>query len=282
MFYRSCFILLIISSISFSQNTFESHRYYNSDSFTSTLKTDALNSFSNTLNILESPFHFDKNDMVMAGIVLTMTGAAFSVDNKIRNDVAKIHSKSFDKLAYYGEKFGRPVYASILSGLLYTTGYFTSDNYMKETGQILLESMICTGLITQILKITLGRSRPFTGEPNTDLDPLEFEFESKDNSLPSGHTSIAFTIATVLSQRLDNIYASIALYSFASLTAYQRIYSDEHWLSDTILGATLGTFIGLKLVKMHEKNSDNTDGYDLNIFPQINPRSYGVGFALQF
>jgi len=282
VFLRGYILFLICCTLIFPQQNFDSYKNYKNSSFSNTIKNDALESFNISLNLLQSPLHFDNNDMIMAGIVLTMTGAAFSVDNKIRTDVSKIQSKSFDDITYYGEKFGRPVYASILSGLLYTTGYFISDDYIKETGQILAETMICTGLLTQLLKITLGRARPFTGSPNTDIDPFEFEFESEDNSLPSGHTSIAFSIATVLSQRINNPYVSFALYSMASLTAYQRIYSDDHWLSDTILGAALGTFIGLKIVKLHENNSPEEQRFSLNVFPQINPRSYGVGFALQF
>ena len=165
-----------------------------------------------------------------------------SIENQVRSDVSKMHNKSFDKFNEVTEHFGRPIYGGILSGFLYSTGLIFYDNYVKETGQMLAEAIIANGIYTEVLKITLGRARPFTNEPNTEIDFLEFEFETKENSLPSGHTSTAFTIATVLSERFNNIYASLTLYSLASLTAYQRIYSDVHWLSDVVLGAALGTF----------------------------------------
>jgi hypothetical protein len=56
-------------------------------------------------------------------------------------------------------------------------------------------------------------------------------------SLFSGHTTDAFAAATVLSQRFNNIFASIAFYSLAGLTAYQKVYTDQRCFSDTVLAA---------------------------------------------
>ena len=209
---------------------------------TKTLKSDLIYSFNTGFEVLKSPINFDNDDMIMASVVLAAAGAAMSVENQVRADVLKTHNSSLDKFNGVTEHFGRPIYGGILSGLLYSTGLIFSDNYVKETGQMLAEAIIANGIYTEVLKITLGRARPFTNEPNTEIDFFEFEFESAEHSLPSGHTSTAFTIATVLSERFNNVYASFALYSLASLTAYQRIYSDVHWLSDVVLGAALGTF----------------------------------------
>ncbi|MCW8848503.1 MAG: phosphatase PAP2 family protein [Melioribacteraceae bacterium] len=275
-------ILLFTQSLYFSQINHPLENGFETGTRFSILKEDAMFSLNTSLKLLESPYYFDNTDLTMAGIIITMTGASFSLDNQLRSDVLSTKSRKLDKITYWGEKFGRPVYATILSGLLYSSGLIFKDKHMRETGQILAEAMVCTGIYTQLLKISLGRARPYTGEGNLEIEPLEFEFDSNENSLPSGHTSIAFTVATVLSERIDNMYASIALYSLASLTAYQRIYDDVHWFSDTILGAALGTVIGLKIVKLHEKNNSEKSDYSLNVFPKITPRNYEVAFSLQF
>jgi membrane-associated phospholipid phosphatase len=279
---KSFFILLFVQTIAFSQFEYDEYNHEQNKSFSNNIKTDAILSFNTSLELLQSPFFFDKNDMLLTGVVLAIAGASFSFDNKIRNEAINSHNPTLDKITNIGENFGRPIYGSILGGLLYTAGLFTSNNHMKTTGQMLAEAILTNGIYTQLFKLTLGRARPFTGEPYTEIDPFEFEFESEENSLPSGHTSTAFTVATVLSERIDNIYASVALYSLASLTAYQRVYTDVHWFSDTILGAALGTFIGLKIVKLHEKNLAKNDKFNLNIYPQITSTSYGVGFAFEF
>ena len=282
MLKKILIVLVFTQTIHFSQSDNFLEKIDNYKSNLSLLQEEALFSLNASLDLLKSPYYFDQTDLTMAGIIITMTGASFSLDNKIRNDVLAKQNKNLDRITDWGEKFGRPVFATILSGLLYSSGLLFKEKHLRETGQILAEAMICTGLYTQLLKISLGRARPYTGEGSLEIEPLEFEFDSNENSLPSGHTSIAFTVATVLSERIDNLYASLALYSFASLTAYQRIYSDVHWLSDTILGAALGTVIGLKLVKLHQKSKDETNNYTLNVFPKITPTNYEVAFSLQF
>ena len=60
------------------------------------------------------------------------------------------------------------------------------------------------------------------------------------------------------------------------------MYEDVHWFSDVILGAVLGTVIGSKIVSLHEKEEGLKRDFDMNIFPNISPNSYGVGLSLQF
>jgi len=219
---------------------------------------------------------------MMMGAVIGMTGAAFIIDESVRSSALRSQGPQMDKITNVGENFGNAKYGTVLSGALYLGGHIFKDKYVRETGQILAEAMLVNGLYTMLLKITLGRARPYTNKTRSEFDPFESGFETAENSFPSGHTSTAFTIATVLSERIDNIYVSIGLYSLATLTAYQRIYSDVHWLSDTLLGAALGTFIGLKVVKLHRNYSPNRAGFNIKIFPQITSSSYGVGFAMIF
>lgn len=270
--------IVSISQIDYNKNNFHSKN----ESLFTFIKYDAISSYNTGIELLQSPLNFNKNDLILTGFLLAMTGASSSLDNKVRTEALKSKSLTMDKITNIGENFGSGIYSSIFSVLLYSGGYIFSDNRIKETGQMLVEAIICNGLITQTLKIALGRERPFLSGKNTNFDLLEFEFESEENSLPSGHTSTAFTFATVLSERIDNIYASVALYSLASLSAYQRIYSDSHWLSDTVLGAAIGIFVGLKIVSLHEDKLSKEDHFNLRIFPQVSASSYGVGFALQF
>lgn len=282
MILKISIIVFLTFSVSFSQfkstpqNQFEEYRIQNS------IPDDAFNSLNNSLDVILSPFYFDGNDFIMTTAIIAITSASFSLDEDIRHDITKTKSKGLDGITYIGEKFGRPVYPTILAVLLYSGGYIIHNSKMKETAQILTETMLATGFYTTVLKSIFGRARPFTGDTFNDIDFLGFEFGENENSLPSGHTSIAFATATVLSERIDNIFASVALYSLASLTAFQRIYSDVHWFSDTVLGAALGTFIGLKVISLHKNNKRESKSFDLNFFPQINPSGYGVGFAVQF
>lgn len=146
-----------------------------------------------------------------------------------------------------------------------------------------METLFFNGLITQGLKMIMGRARPYLNDGNMDIDFFTFEMDQEDYSMPSGHTSAAFSVATVLSERIENIFASAALYSLAGLTAFQRIYRDQHWFSDTILAAVLGTVIGLKIVKLNSEESEVTPkGASVNFVPVFSLNSVGIGISAAF
>jgi membrane-associated phospholipid phosphatase len=259
--------------------------YKTQPGFVHNLNNDVLSMYKVGIGFLQSPLHFDSNDFILTGIIAGATTISLTLDNPVRNDLKKSHNLALDNITPFGEKFGNGKYATALSGLLYVGGHILQDDELRKTGLILAETIFLNGLVTHGLKIVTGRSRPYANEGNLDLDFPEIEyFDDEDHSFPSGHTSTAFAVATVLSEGIDNIYASVTLYSLAGLTAFQRIYADRHWFSDTVLGAALGTIIALKVIKLNsnDENANQSSGADINIMPAIIRNGYGVGVALRF
>ena len=249
-------------------------------SLISNISNDATSFYKTSLDFVQSPFHFDSQDFMMTGIIAGVTALSFTLDNSVRNVMKRNHNTSMDNIMNVSEKLGSPQYGLALSGVLYLGGQFTQENELRKTGVILAEAVFLNGITTEVLKIVMGRSRPYNNEGNYDLDFIRINDE--DNSLPSGHTSTAFTIATVLSQRIDNTFASIALYSFAGLTAVQRIYADRHWFSDVVLGAAIGTVVGLKVVKINSEYDNQNSSVKMNVYPVLSNGSYGAGLMLSF
>lgn len=280
-------LIIVISSflihipITFSQILTEPENINQKTGFTNNLKDDANTFYNTALGIFNSPFQFDGNDFILTGIILGATAFSLTFDNPVRNSVERIQSPALNKFTRWGENFGNGRYVLALGGALYIGGHIIADKELRKTGLMLTEAIVLNGIVTTGLKVITGRSRPFRNNGNTDIDFFEMEFEDVENSLPSGHTSTAFAVATVLSERIDNIYASVALYSMAGLTAFQRIYADKHWLSDTILGAAIGTVIGLKVVKLNSEAADNSS-LNFNVAPVIISNGYGVGLVLNF
>jgi len=134
---------------------------------------------------------------------------------------------------------------------------FLFSDKEKETAENLIECLAFNGIINYSLKTILGRERP----SSTD-NPYIFNFFSfNDNSLPSGHTLVAFTWAEVLNDAYGIWYIS---YPAAALVGYARIYKNSHWASDVFAGAFLGVFL-TKTVLAKNKNPNMVISYDKNL-----------------
>jgi membrane-associated phospholipid phosphatase len=52
-------------------------------------------------------------------------------------------------------------------------------------------------------------------------------------------------------------YVAPVLYGGAALVGVSRMYHNKHWASDVVLGAAVGTFSGLKVVRYSHTHPDN-------------------------
>lgn len=96
---------------------------------------------------------------------------------------------------------------------------------------------------TQLLKKTVGRNRP-----DADIGG-----DSSNRSFPSGHTSISFWGASVITRRVgrlqyfqDHIITgkvlNFGMYGLAGSVAWGRVEGRRHWPSDVLFGAAIGNF----------------------------------------
>lgn len=85
------------------------------------------------------------------------------------------------------------------------------------------------------LKVVLGRERPNQNTSAFDFDPAHL-----DTAFPSGHTALAFAMATSLADGIHRTWATIGLYGAATGVAAARVYQQEHWLSDVVGAAAVG------------------------------------------
>ncbi len=238
-----------------------------------------ISSFYHTgLMIFSSPLSFDKNDWVIAGSVISTTAIAFVIDNKERTFWKMNQSKTLDNVSSVGHFYGGIQNAAIFGALLYVGGIVSDEPGIRKTGRNLGEALFYAGITTLSLKTIFGRSRPFTND-----GPFHFKFFQTDfahTSFPSGDITVAFTLSSVLARTIDNTYATVILYSLAGTTFIQRMYVDDHWLSDSILGAAIGYFIGNAVVNFEKSDPDSNMKNRISFFPNI--LNNGLGMVLSY
>jgi hypothetical protein len=236
---------------------------------------DFKTSFDDGVCVFSSPFRFSSADWIKTGAVIMVTGALMPLDKDISKEFAKNHNDTKNKIESVGNGYGNLITPVVLGGGIYSYGLFFKDEYVRETGRMIFESVLFSGIITTVTKTVAGRSRP-----NSERGPYFYNmFTLNEGSLsfPSGHSTVAFAVSSVLANRIHNIYATIGLYSLSTVAALSRIYSDKHWASDVVLGSAIGYFVGDYISSDKRKCCQNKK-VTYNIYPSAN----GIGMQVCF
>jgi len=132
----------------------------------------------------------------------------------------------------------------------------------------LASSLIAAGVISPILKLTVSRARPSQAESTFDRDRGGMSF-------PSGHATQAFAVASVIAAHYDSPWVKVAAYGLAGLVGLARMEQGEHFASDVLAGALIGTAVGNAVVRFHD-----SERLHISFAPSMNPRAHGA--ALMF
>ena len=178
---------------------------------------------------------------------------------------------------------------SILAGVgLYVIGRADGQRRVQALGLHSVESILLATAVGGGIKFAAGRARPYV-----DIDdPHDFQLfrgfsEDKYRSFPSGHTIAAFAFASTFTRETQfwsphsAWYVGTLMYGGATLMGLSRIYNNQHWASDVMGGAAIGTLIGLKVAKYTHSHPENRIDNQL-IKGKNSQRSIPIAFSFQF
>ena len=117
-----------------------------------------------------------------------------------------------------------------------------------------------TSIVTEGLKQTVARTRPDG---------------SNRKSFPSGHTSRSFAAAATLLNR-EGPALGVPAFLVASFVGVARVEGKKHYWSDVIVGAGIGTGIGLLLTKKRDEGSQAA------FLPWADTKGAGLSVAARF
>ena len=64
----------------------------------------------------------------------------------------------------------------------------------------------------------------------------------------------------------------------ASLTGFARVYNNQHWVSDVVVGAALGLAAGFDTLRREEERQHGSNGEGLSVAPTMN----GIQITFRF
>ena len=226
-----------------------------------------------TVDFVTQPVKWDGSDWLKIGLISAGTFLVAQADQPIRTAVLK------DQKYYYSAPIvaGR-VWAEIYSPIVLFSGFaiyslLTDDIGTRKIAYEIGQASLYAGALSFVLKLAIGRSRPYLNEGTHFFRPFSSIFNQDQKSMLSGHSTVAFILSTVLSRNAVSPVLKVLAYLPAVLTLISRVYQDQHWTSDTFAGAALGYFVGTWVVDHHEQSNSTvkiTNVYPLTISIALN------------
>jgi len=188
-------------------------------------------------------FLYSNKDYVLG--FAAILGGSFLLDRGLNTYMThhRSNAASFASNAVY--PFGKYYYAFPAAGLFSLYGYYSKNIKLMNASFTSIESGLFAGALTEGLKVTAGRERPYGTNNPFNFEP--FNIKDKYNSFPSGDAAIAWSMITPYAVYYKQPY----LYLIPAAVDLERVYKNKHWFSDTIMGTAIGFSIGYFLSNNH-------------------------------
>ncbi|MBV9240848.1 MAG: phosphatase PAP2 family protein [Acidobacteria bacterium] len=192
--------------------------------------------------IWTSPFHIDRDDLKVGVPIAIATGALIATDRHTTDAIDRFGT--LPAASRDVSRFGTGYSTAGIAGAFYIAGWASHNEHARRTGELAAEAMIDTLVVTDVLKVTFRRQRPFVSDRGL--------FFKGGSSFPSGHASNAWATATVIAYQYKNHpLIKYGAFAAAALISMSRFSGRNHFLSDVVVGSAIGFGIG-RYVYMHQ------------------------------
>ena len=202
-------------------------------------------------------------------------------DSRLSLGVQRVGGDDMSTPSTIGSFVGGPVPLA-LGATLYAGGRISGDGFVQQTGREVMRAVLISGAITAFTKGVVGRARPFAAPGDADVySPGRGFTNGSLASFPSGHTSAAFATATVLARELNAAHpgskwwVNSLLFGGATFVGFSRVYERQHWPSDVVAGAALGSITGYEVVA-HAHGDRSPIARHLFSHLSVGPSSHGA------
>lgn len=176
--------------------------------------------------------------------VVGVTAGLLSLD---AHDVAYFRRTS--SFSGFNRGFSGPITAAeiaLVPAVLYAFGLVHKDSYAQQTALLSGQAVVDSGILAIVMKDVSRRLRPSDIAPGGDFSDTFFRSPKTiigaGSAFPSGHTILAFSVATVIARRYgrNHHWVPWVAYAMAGTIGFSRITLQSHFPSDVFLGAALG------------------------------------------
>jgi len=205
-----------------------------------TIETDQLKEFAPRLwqaqkRIWTSPLKSQTWEHPVSWIFAGTVAGSFTLDDGFSRDLRENHSFGDLNRVLASRQAELVMWAIPVATM--AVGEIGDFDQTAEYGWKLTEGAVNAFLVSRLMKLAAGRSRPHNGD--------NYNFFSGGDSFPSGHSILAWTLAeTTVRHYPGRKWIPWVAYPLAGLVAFSRISSGNHYASDAVTGSLIGFSIG--------------------------------------
>ena len=194
-----------------------------------------------------------------------------------------------DKVEFLGD--GRPQFG--LAAAFAAYGFVAKDSRALTTGSQIVETILASGTVVQVLKHITGRESPFVSTRPAgkwDLFPNQIEYAKHVphyDAYPSGHvTTLLATVTVVIENYPEWWWARPVGYAAVVGLAVSMGNTGIHWYSDYPLAVVLGYSFGMIAAHPLELGGLSPESKPgepaLSVAPLIEPSGAGIVVSVSF
>jgi membrane-associated phospholipid phosphatase len=237
---------------------------------------------SDAAQIWTYPFHVTSRDLLPLGLLAATAVVLIPNDEGVnkfltRNVVDGDRDDKFSPIMSQMGSYG----AWGTAGAFLAFGALTGDHKAVETAGLAASAMLQTQLVVRVAKMVSGRLRPWAQDGADSWSGPAGYFQPgpvrTNDSFPSGHTAMAFSLATVVAMQYgDHKWVPIAAYAVAAGVGFARLSGNRHWLSDVVIGGVVGHLIARTVVRNYHMR------HGVRPVFAIGPGGVAVGASYEF
>jgi hypothetical protein len=178
-----------------------------------------------------------------------------------------------------------------LGGAFGAYGLVFKDQKALRTGSQIVQAVLASGAVIQVLKHVTGRESPFvrtTPFGVWKILPNQIDYHRRVpqfDAYPSGHICTSIATVIVIAENYPEIkWIRPAGYAFTTLVGLGMLSNGIHWVSDYPLGLFIGYYFGM--LAAHPEGvpvMDSGDGkLKVYVLPNITPTGTGAILTMNF
>lgn len=223
-----------------------------------------------------SPLHMNRTSAkwwILAGVG---TAGLLAADHPVSQALPM--SGSTVHFGTVGSRTGQWYSVFPAAGALYGLGLWGHNTKLQEAGLLSLEALADADITTSVLKVVARRERPLDGDHGG-------HFEKGGSSFPSGHSTQAWALATVIaSEYSDHKWVPYVSYGYAALVSTSRVLAQAHFTSDVFVGGAIGFFVGRYVVRTQRLHAAHTHSLGAKLLtpavvPSFSPTQHNLALV---